>query len=80
LLIGLFALNRAYWLNEKGALAIANQFKVAPPDLEKRIDGIWRVFSSDANELSDGFRIARSLVEEVIELAKAPGSPDHSSE
>ncbi|MBV9275512.1 MAG: nucleotidyltransferase domain-containing protein [Verrucomicrobia bacterium] len=73
LLIGLFALNRAYWLNEKGALAIANQFEVAPPDLEKRVGEIWRVFNSGANELSHGLRMARSLVEEVIVLAESAG-------
>src|SRR5690606_16582965 len=32
----LFALNEQYWLNEKGALALAEGFALRPPDLQAR--------------------------------------------
>jgi hypothetical protein len=73
LLIGLFAMNRVHWLNEKGAPAIANQLEVTPPGLESRVDEIWRVLGPDAYKLSHALGIARSLVEEVIELAERSG-------
>jgi len=38
LLQALFALNECYWMNEKGAVALADAFLLAPPQLAARID------------------------------------------
>jgi predicted nucleotidyltransferase len=73
LLIGLFALNRVHWLNEKGALAMANQLEFTPPGLESRANEIWGRLGPDAHKLSQALEIARSLVEEVVELAERSG-------
>jgi hypothetical protein len=73
LLIGLFALNRVHWLNEKGALAMANQLEFTPPGLKSRVDEIWRALGPDAHQLSHALAIARSLVEEVTDLTERSG-------
>ena len=38
----LFALNEEYWLNEKGAVAIANGFEIKPVSFQSRVEEIFR--------------------------------------
>jgi Nucleotidyltransferase domain/Domain of unknown function (DUF4037) len=50
-----FALNEQYWLNEKGALALADTFPVRPEKLRSRIEKAFTLLSAD-----------RLLLEEAI--------------
>jgi hypothetical protein len=52
LLQTLFALNEQYWMNEKGALAIAAGFDRSPVDLEKRIHTAFGLLQPDPNSLA----------------------------
>ena len=73
LLLVLFALNRTYWLNEKGALAIADKFEIVPVRLGERITQIWTAFGADSKSLIDAIRIAHDLNQEVAALVKQQG-------
>jgi hypothetical protein len=57
LLQTLFALNEQYWLNEKGALELANGFRLRPARLRERVE------SSFSNLTADPTSIERVLTE-----------------
>jgi predicted nucleotidyltransferase len=46
----LFAMNKQYWLNEKGAVALANTFEIKPAMLQSRMNEAFRLL--DANPAS----------------------------
>lgn len=48
----LFALNKVYWLNEKGAVALANTFPLIPIRLSERIGSLFAHLSPDATDLN----------------------------
>ena len=77
LLLVLFALNREYWLNEKGALNLAGQFRIAPVRFRERVEAIWGSVVKDAEALKVALATVRELVDEVEALAKQEGlGPD----
>jgi hypothetical protein len=45
----LFALNEAYLLNEKGAVALANGFTLCPADYQRRIGSVFALLAADAS-------------------------------
>ncbi|HMN59843.1 MAG TPA: nucleotidyltransferase domain-containing protein [Anaerolinea sp.] len=47
----LFALNRQHWLNEKGALALAETFAVRPADLKARVERAFGLLSADGSAI-----------------------------
>jgi hypothetical protein len=47
----LFALNGQYWLNEKGAVALADTFPVRPDDLRSRIERAFTLLAVDRPSL-----------------------------
>lgn len=61
----LFALNEVYCLNEKGAVAFASTFAIAPPDYKHRID---RLFAAAGSDLVEACRQLNALVTEVERL------------
>jgi predicted nucleotidyltransferase len=44
----LFALNEAYLLNEKGAVALANGFTLCPANYQRRIESVFALLGADA--------------------------------
>lgn len=68
LLQTLFALNKQYWMNEKGALAIAVGFDRSPVNLEKRIHTAFGFLQPTANSLAAGIAILDTIIREVEDL------------
>lgn len=73
LLQTLFALNKVYWMNEKGALALASGFALAPKDLSRRVNTIFAHRSPDEESLNAALKELASLYEEVRHLLKQHG-------
>jgi predicted nucleotidyltransferase len=68
LLQTLFALNEHYWMNEKGALAIAAGFDRSPGDLKKRIHTAFGSLQPKATSLAAGLTILDTIIREVEDL------------
>lgn len=49
----LFALNGQYWMNEKGAVALAETFPIRPPGLRSRIEKAFSLLAADARSLEE---------------------------
>ncbi|MFD2611457.1 nucleotidyltransferase domain-containing protein [Paenibacillus gansuensis] len=64
----LFALNECYWMNEKGASAIAASFRLVPPRYEERVNAVFRFISDDPNTLEQSMDLLQQLVTEVNQL------------
>ena len=57
----LFALNHEYWLNEKGALAIANQFAKKPADLQSRVNEVFSELDATPDSINRSIRLLTEL-------------------
>jgi hypothetical protein len=73
LLMVLFALNRVYWLNEKGALRFTDRFPIVPARFRERVERMWESVRLDPDSLESALRIARELNEEVTALVQPEG-------
>lgn len=60
----LFAMNGVYWMNEKGAVSLANEFRIKPERLAERLND---VFTSIA-EIPASLKILRELYDETVAL------------
>jgi hypothetical protein len=69
----LFALNRKHWMNEKGAVALADRFDLAPPRLKERIEKAWHLLETNPCSLNEAIRTVGELTEEVKRLVKQEG-------
>jgi predicted nucleotidyltransferase len=68
----LFALNEAYWLNEKGAVALAETFAVRPPDFKERVEKAFSLLAADMKALGTAIDILAGLAEDTYRLIGAP--------
>lgn len=58
----LFAMNEQYWMNEKGALALADTFPIRPADLRSRIERAFALLPGSIEEAVDVLdEISRAL-------------------
>ena len=73
LLMVLFALNRVYWLNEKGALRFTDRFQIVPARFRERVERMWESVRKDPDSLESALGMARELNEEVMVLAEQEG-------
>jgi len=64
----LFALNEHYWLNEKGALSIAEKFPFKPEQLTERINYAYRLLAINPKQAQEALDGMEGLVREVREL------------
>lgn len=69
----LFALNETYWMNEKGAVAIASTFPLAPERLSERIDEAFRRLAPTEDALVQALEDLDDLVAETSHLLSAAG-------
>jgi predicted nucleotidyltransferase len=63
----LFAINEQYWMNEKGALAIADQFQKSPARLKERIENAFSRLNNDGPSIA---AVIQDLQTIVIECEK----------
>jgi predicted nucleotidyltransferase len=68
LLQTLFALNAAYWMNEKGALALAAGFARIPANLQPRVELALSTLAADADAISAAIALLAEVVDEVKAL------------
>jgi hypothetical protein len=64
LLQAIFALNRQWLINEKGALALASTFSVAPKDLEPRLERVFSM-SPDTSVLAGSLAQLAAIADEI---------------
>jgi predicted nucleotidyltransferase len=67
----LFALNEQYWLNEKGATAIAANFSLGPSGLQARIGEAFSRLAPAPAALVQGIEILSGLIRETDALVRA---------
>jgi hypothetical protein len=80
----LFALNEQYWLNEKGALALADTFQLCPPGLKARVEAAFGSLAADSASISESIAVLagvardtqRLLGSENKNLPEAPGGEE----
>jgi predicted nucleotidyltransferase len=65
----IFALNGEYWLNEKGAVALAESFPLRPPQLRARIEEVFALLAADAQALEAALGVLENLVRDTAFLA-----------
>jgi predicted nucleotidyltransferase len=61
----LFALNDAYLLNEKGAVAVANQFAICPPNYQQRVESVFNLLATNAKSLTDAIIILDRIEQDL---------------
>ncbi|WP_136605359.1 nucleotidyltransferase domain-containing protein [Paenibacillus dokdonensis] len=64
----LYALNECYWMNEKGAVAIADSFNVAPRQYSNKVNAILGLVTNDRNNLERSLSLLRDLILETESL------------
>jgi len=57
----LFAMNKEHWLNEKGAVAIANNFEIKPANFQSRIGDIFKSLSATPDSISQSVALLKDL-------------------
>jgi hypothetical protein len=66
----LFALNECYWMNEKGAVAIADSFSIAPKQYANKVNTILSLVTDDRDNLEKSLSLLRDLIHETESLIK----------
>ena len=64
----LFALNEEYWLNEKGALLIADKFPLRPNRLKERIEEAFTLLSADGQSIAKAIDLLGEVNQNVNTL------------
>ena len=67
----LFALNKDYWLNEKGAVAIADKFKIKPDDFQIRVNEVFGLLSAKPESIGKSISLLNELSMDVNGLLNA---------
>src|SRR5262249_49658417 len=70
LLQTLFALNERYWMNEKGALALAATFPQGPQRLAERMTQVFTSLSAQEDRLLAAIQALEDLVSETAMLLR----------
>jgi len=70
MLVVLFALNEQYWMNEKGAVAIAERFSICPPNFKSRAEQAFALLEAEVAPLAEAVVLMRILGSEVESLAR----------
>jgi predicted nucleotidyltransferase len=64
----LFAINRTYWLNEKGAVALADTFSRKPERLPSRINETFRLLDANPQSIQSAITNLEELSKDIDEL------------
>jgi hypothetical protein len=66
----LFARNEEYWLNEKGALIIADKFPLRPERLKERIEEAFAILSAEGQSIGKAIAMLEEINQDVDVLLK----------
>ncbi len=64
----LFAINKEYWLNEKGAVGIANNFAIKPVRFQSRVGEIFTVLSKTPASIHQSVALLQELSADISDL------------
>jgi predicted nucleotidyltransferase len=64
----LFAMNKEHWLNEKGAVAIANNFKIKPVNFQSRVGEIFTLLSATPETINQSVSLLKELNADMSDL------------
>jgi hypothetical protein len=64
----LFALNKEYWMNEKGALAITDRFAIKPADFRNRVKEIYRLLDASPEAIERAVNLLKGLSDDANTL------------
>lgn len=64
----LFALNKEYWLNEKGAINITDRFAIKPADFRNRVEEIYKLLDASPEAIEKAVTLLKELSAEVYGL------------
>jgi predicted nucleotidyltransferase len=64
----LFAMNKEHWLNEKGAVAIANNFKIKPVNFQSRVGEIFTMLSATPETINQSVSLLKELNADMSDL------------
>jgi len=64
----LFAMNKEYWLNEKGALAIANNLEIKPTNFQSRVSEIFRSLNATPESINKSVTLLKELSADMSAL------------
>lgn len=67
----LFAINEQYWMNEKGAVAIAAALPHAPTQLKERVAQVFAQLDGSAQAIEGALATLQALVDECIPIVNA---------
>ncbi|SEO83967.1 nucleotidyltransferase domain-containing protein [Paenibacillus sp. OV219] len=67
----LFALNETYWMNEKGAVLLLDDFLRKPHDYRNRVDVVFSGLSADAAKLEASLLQLHAIIQETQQLTEA---------
>ena len=70
MLQALFAMNKQYWLNEKGALALANTFSLKPDMLKSRVEEAFALLAANPDSIQKIIVILEELSKDVNYLTE----------
>ncbi len=68
----LFAINEQYWMNEKGAVALASGFQASPAHFNERVESAFEQLKGSAQAIGAGIETLQALVDECgkwVEMA-----------
>lgn len=60
----LFAVNEQYWMNEKGAVALADGFQKSPAHLKERVESAFAQLNNTGTSIAGAIKILREIMEE----------------
>lgn len=64
----LFALNKEYWLNEKGAVTIANNFEIKPTNFQNRVSEIFGSLNATPQSINKSIALLKELSSDMSAL------------
>ncbi len=67
----LFALNEVYWLNEKGAVTLADSFRYRPENFRARIESVFQLLRAEPQALGAAVAELESLDRDTAGLLKS---------
>jgi predicted nucleotidyltransferase len=67
----LFAVNEQYWMNEKGAVALAGEFPKSPTRLKERVEGAVSQLNRSGQSITDAIHILREVAVECEQWVSA---------
>lgn len=70
----LFAINERYWMNEKGAVALADTFPFRPAMLRERIEKAFALLGAEGSLIEEAIAVLEGVWRETDSLMAPPGS------